>query len=907
MTFHIALTYDRPVGAAASAGFWHSWEGGTVTLEQASPAVRIIDPRTDDDSGLIATGHAVPRLSWRLEADVEGVLQTGYEIEVAVDPDFSRDVARSGLIEETRPYLAPWPAAPLNSREVRWWRVRVRTNLGWTAWCEAQRVEATLLTRADWTARPISPLSNVGRREAGPAPLVRRGFHLDGAPVKARLYVTALGLHDVQINGRPIGPDLFDPGWTVYSKRLLFAAYDVTDLLLPGANVISGVIGDGWFRGDLTEFLFRNIYGDTTALLAQLEVELADGSRVRVDTDQDWKGGYGGLRAAEIYHGAVFDMTQEPAGWRLPGFDDAVWEDVAVLDLPQGLEARDMPGVRVIASWPLAVPEHGGDAGGVVRLDTGQNLSGHLAIRARGPHGAKVTVRHAELLDDAGELYVAPLRHARAEDDYVLDGQGTVELRPSFTWHGFRHAEIGISPGVVIESVTVEAVASDLRPTGSFTCSEPALNRLFDNVVWSQRSNFLSIPTDCPQRDERLGWSGDIQVFTPTACLNADSRAFLRSWLADLALEQREDGAVPVAAPNLLGRDARAWGVAGWGDAAATMPWDIYCAYGDVEAVARQYSSMTAWVDWCVGRLNEDGVWSGDFQLGDWLDPDAPVDKPHLSKTDSGLAATAYLAHSAGRVADAATLLGRREDAARYRDLQTRTRAAAWARWGDEARTTPTGCALALTFELAPQDQRAAAGLRLAELVAANGYRIGTGFLGTPIILSALQAAGQTETAYRLLLNRDCPGWLYTVERGGTTMWERWDAIRPNGSLNIGELSTGSAMVSFNHYAYGAVAAWLYSSVAGVSLDLSRPPETQITIAPEPGGGLTHSYAELETPYGLVAVEWRENEGGWICDVRIPAGAQAQFWMPYSHDHRSNVHPRRLRSGRHRFCVRNGS
>lgn len=867
--------------------------------EQSTKAVRIVEARIDDDSGLIATGHAAPRLSWKLAADVDGVLQTGYEIEVAADPAFTCDVVRSGLVEETRPYLAPWPAPSLNSREVRWWRVRARTSQGWTDWCEERRVEATLLSRDDWTARPISPLSNVGRREAGPVPLVRRYFHLDSAPTQARLYVTALGLHDVQINGRSIGPDLFDPGWTVYSKRLLFAAYDVTALLQPGANVISAAIGDGWFRGDLTEFLFRNIYGDTTALLAQLEIELANGSRVRVDTDEDWRGGYGGLRAAEIYHGSSLDLTQEPRGWRMPGFDDSGWEAVAALDLPPGLEARDMPGVRVVASWPLQLPEQGEGFGAVIRLDTGQNLSGHLAIRARGPRGGTITVRHAELLDDAGALYVAPLRHARAADDYVLDGLGVIELRPCFTWHGFRHAEITSSTGVVIESVTVEAVASDLRPTGRFACSDPALNRLFDNVVWSQRSNFLSIPTDCPQRDERLGWSGDIQVFTPTACLNADSRTFLRSWLTDLALEQREDGAVPVAAPNLLGRDARAWGVGGWGDATAVMPWDLYCAYGDVGAVARQYPSMTAWIDWCAERLNPEGVWDGDFQLGDWLDPDAPVDKPHLSKTDSGLAATAYLAHSAGRVADAAALLGRDLDAVRYRDLQTRTRVAAWGRWSDEAQTTPTGCALALAFGLTPEDQRMAVGQRLADLVAANGWRIGTGFLGTPLILSALQAAGQVDTAYRLLLNRDCPGWLYTVDQGATTMWERWDAIRPDGSLNIGELSTGSAMVSFNHYAYGAVAAWLYSAVAGLSLDLSQPQDSQILIAPEPGGGLAHAYAELDTPYGLVSVHWREVGDGWTCDVEIPAGAQARY-TPFSRsNHGRDDRHLHLGSGRH--------
>jgi len=871
-----------------------------MSAPKSAAAASVCDLRIDDDSGLVATGHATPRLSWKLQSTSAGLRQQAYEIEVGADPDFKGATVRSGAIKESRPYLAPWPAPPLKSREVRWWRVRAFTNFGETPWSEAQRLEATLFTAGDWSARPISPRSNVERKESGAAPLLRRAFVLDKRVVRARLYATALGLYEVEINGHAIGADVLEPGWTVYPRRLLFSTYDVTKLLNEGPNVICAVIGDGWYRGELSWNLNRNNYGATTALLAQLEIAFADGSNIIIATDESWRGSYGAVRTAELYHGTTLDLRLEPAGWRESSFDDRAWEPVVALGLPSGLEPRDMPAVRVVERRKLELPAAHAQ-GKPIRLDAGQNLTGYLAITAHGPSGARLVVRHAEVLDEQGALNTAPLRKARATDTYILDGRTTAVLRPPFTFHGFRYAEIAATPDVVIESVTAEVISSDLSRTGRFACSHDGLNRLYENALWSQRGNFIAVPTDCPQRDERLGWTGDIQVFAPTACANSDSRSFLRSWLKDLKLEQRDDGSVPVTIPDVISAQGSVSAAAAWGDAATVVPWVLYRAYGDVEAVRSQLSSMRAWVDWCASRTEADGTWSKDFQFGDWLDPDAPHNKPYKAKTHFGFVATSYLSFSAGLVARAEELFGDENARDFYRELQARSANAAWARWAENAMATPTGCALAIEFGIAPKELRDGLGEQLAKLIAKNEFRIGTGFVGTPLVLPALTRTGQAETAYRLLLNRDCPGWLYQVEKGATTIWERWDAVVPDSPLRPEKSSDLSSMISFNHYAYGAVVEWFYNTIAGLNIDLSKPPGEHFRLAPLPGGGLAWARGEIETPYGSLAVAWRRSSETLDVEAIVPPGASASLVGPPGYRSSEFDDKVDLGSGRHTF------
>ncbi|MEV4033659.1 family 78 glycoside hydrolase catalytic domain [Streptomyces umbrinus] len=858
--------------------------------------------RTADDSGLVATPDPAPRLSWSLASDRPGVLQLAYEIQVSADPSFG-DGGSSGELASDVVADHPWPTGPLHSREVRYWRVRVRTDLGWTAWSEPARVEAALLDDTDWAGRPVHLPSDRGRTFPGPVPLLRREFDLPAEPVSARLYVTSLGVHHTAINGRSVSGDLLEPGWTSYPNRLLYATYDVTSLLTRGRNALSAAVGDGWYRGHLTWHKNRDVYGDTTALLAQLEVSLADGTTITVTTDKEWRGGYGDLLAADLYDGCERDLRQEPHGWRSPGFDDRDWEQTATLPLPAGLTQRAHPPVRVVQ---VIQPELRTLPNGTVAVDAGENITGWLRLRVDGPAGSTVTVRHAEVLDADGRLLTSILRGARATDQYTLAG-GTTVLEPEFTFHGFRHAEIDASPGVVIETAEVALVSSDLRRIGDFHCSDERVNTLYDNVVRSQRGNFLAVPTDCPQRDERLGWTGDIMAFAPTACATFDSRSFLDSWLTDLAVEQRPDGAVPMVIPYVdLGElppsDLPFAGTAaGWGDAATVVPAALYDAYGHRSLLDRHYAAMRAWVEFTADHLDGDGTWSGNAQLGDWLDPAAPPEDPARATTDSAYVATAFVAHSARLLADAARELGHTDDAERYTALHRRTAEAAWRKWGDHARTTQSGCALALAFDIAPAAERAAVGEALAALVRANEGRIATGFLGTPFVLPALTGTGHTAEAYQLLLNTECPGWLYQVERGATTMWERWDAIQPDGTIDT---EKAGHMLSFNHYAYGAVAAWLYRTVAG--LRPTTPGYRTLEIAPGPGGGLTWAAASITTPYGKASVAWSISGATMTVDASLPPGTTGHFRVPDGW-HSTAGRASRLGSGDHRLILHSGS
>ncbi|MGW1718316.1 family 78 glycoside hydrolase catalytic domain [Streptomyces sp. NPDC002156] len=869
-----------------------------TALHATDAATSAVGLHTEDDSGLPATPYPAPRLSWSLTSERADVLQHAYEIQVSTDLSFS-DSSSGGVVESDTVTDHPWPAEPLRSREVRYWRVRVRTDLGWTDWSEPARVEAALLDDEDWTARPVHLPSDRGRTSPGPVPLLRREFDLPAEPVSARLYVTSLGVHRTALNGRPVSDDLLEPGWTSYPNRLLYATYDVTALLRPGTNALSAAVGDGWYRGHLTWHKNRNVYGDTTALLAQLEVTLADGTEVTVVTDDRWKGGYGGLLATDLYDGCEHDLRHEPECWQLRGFVDDDWEQVTALPLPRGLTQRAHPPVRVVQ---VIRPEQRTLPDGTIAVDAGENITGWLRLRAGGPAGGTITVRHAEVLDGDGRLLTSILRGARATDQYTLAGDPT-RLRPEFTFHGFRYAEIVASPGVTVEAVEVEVVASDLRRIGEFHCSDEHVNTLYANVVRSQRGNFLAVPTDCPQRDERLGWTGDIMAFAPTACATFDSASFLDSWFTDLRIEQRPDGAVPLVVPDVpLGELPpaelpHAGGAAGWGDAATVVPAALFEAYGGHGMLARHYAAMRAWVGFTVDHLDDDGTWSGNAQLGDWLDPAAPPEDPARATTDSGYVATAFVAHSARLLADAARELGHLDDADRYTDLHRRTAEAAWHKWGDHARTTQTGCALALEFGIVPAAERADVGKALAGLVRARGGRIATGFLGTPFVLPALTGTGHTDEAYQLLLNPECPGWLYQVARGATTMWERWDAIQPDGSIDV---ENAGMMLSFNHYAYGAVAAWLYRSVAG--LRPASPGYRTLEIAPRPGATLTSAEASITTPYGPASVAWSISGDTLTVKAVLPPGTTGLFSAPDGWRCAEAVE--RLGSGSHLLALR---
>ena len=843
--------------------------------------------RSQVPDGVLCIGADVPRLSWQVSASHPGLVQLGYEIEAADSPGFETVLASTGDRDGDAQLAVAAPGGALRSREVRHYRVRVRDSSGWSGWSEPLQVEAGLIEPGSWSADAITLPNDPGRRAQAPAPILRREFDVAAPIARARLHVTAHGVHRVSLNGRPVSEDLLAPGWTSYHHRLLVDTYDVTRLLRPGRNAIGAVLGDGWYRGrlgwDRREDRCR--YGREVALVAQLEIESADGTRQVIASDRTWRASTAEIRSADLYDGSVIDLREAVHGWDRTGFDDAGWIAAATLPFdPSRLEQRTSPPVRRIATLPVERLHAGDDCW---RLDGGQNVSGWVRLTVRGKRGDRVEVRHAEVVEPDGGLHTKALRSAKATDVYILADEATVVLEPAFTFHGFRYAEVETAAELV--DAEFVAISSDTAARGTFECSDADLTRFHENVVWSQRDNFVSIPTDCPQRDERLGWTGDAQAFAATASTLFDSAAFWLSWLRDLELDQEPVLGVPSVVPDVVLTGELRFGRAGWADAATIVPWAVYESYGDVGVLERQFASMCSWVDSLSARRGADGLLTPGEQFGDWLDPDAPAGRPWEAKASSEYLANAFFAHSARLVADAATVLGQPGPAAVYRSLADEIAALVWKRWSEHAHESQTGAATALQLGIAPAAERASVGDALAGLVREADGRVATGFLGTPLVLPALVETGHLDEAYLMLLRRDLPSWLYQVRQGGTTVWERWDAIRADGSIHPGTMTTPqdmpdsgeeAHMLSFNHYAYGAVIDWVYRHVAGIASDRARPGYRHVLLAPKPCVGIEWANAAIETGFGRAAIGWRRDGDVLEVDVELPFGTTGEFVAP---------------------------
>ena len=822
---------------------------------------------------------ARPRLSWRITSAERNTVQAAYQLQVTRNERLIWDTGRtSGDSSVFVVYAGP----DLESRRRYAWRVRVWDAKGRVSpWSAPGWWEVGLLQPSDWAAAWIgtapSPTDSVG----GPSPLLRRAFRVSGVVTRARLYATSLGLYEVYLNGARVGDQLFTPGWTSYHHRVQYQTYDVTKLLKPGDNAAGAVLGDGWYRGQLGFEGRRNVYGRRIGLRLQLEILYQDGRIEHVSSDSLWKTATGPIQASDIYAGETYDARLERPGWAAAPYDDSRWGPAVLLDPPAArLVAPEAPPVRRVGELkPIAIRQA---PSGETILDLGQNFTGWARLKVRGPGGPAgtvVTMRFAEVLDRDGNLYVANLRRANQTDRYTLKGGGEEIYEPHFTFHGFRYVGVtGLPARADSGTITGIVVSSDLPQTGSFETSDSLLNRLQQNIVWGQRSNFLDVPTDCPQRDERLGWTGDAQVFAPTAAFNMDVAGFFAKWLADLAADQDPSGSLPWVIPDVLGADsANASGTAGWSDATVIVPWMMYVAYGDRALLERQYQSMRAWVEFERRRAGPDLIWRPGWQFGDWLalhsdDPSYPG-----ATTSTDFIATAYFAHSTDLVARSARVLGKESDAGRYGTLFQDVRAAFNREFvssgGRVGENTQTAYALAIAFDLLPDSLVSAAAERLAASVRSRGMHLTTGFLGTPQLLPVLSATGHLDVAYELLLQRSYPSWLYPITRGATTMWERWDGIRPDSTFE------DAGMNSFNHYAFGAVGDWMYRTIGGIQVDPHAPGGKRVGIAPRPGGGLTHASASLETGYGKVASSWKLDDQRFVLAVSVPPNTMADVTL----------------------------
>ncbi len=836
-----------------------------------------------------------PRLSWKLVCDENNILQTGYRIKCAASEDDLLEEKNllwdSGKVESDQSIHQKYKGTALKSGQRVYWQVKAWNNLNQESdWSAPSFWETGLLNKSDWQAKWIEPDLDEDLTKSNPCPLLRKEFEVNKEIKTARVYITSHGLYQLNLNGKKVGDQEFTPGWTTYHKRLQYQVYDVTNQISEGNNAFGVILGDGWYRGFFGWQGKKNHYGEKTALLLQLKITFADGSTETIISDQSWKSATGAILESEIYHGEVYDARLEKNGWNLPGYNDDNW--TAVIEKDYDFENLvSSVGEKVKVTKELKPIEKIITPKGETVLDFGQNMVGRIHFSMKGKPGEKISIYHAEVLDKEGNFYTTNLRPAKQRIEYIFKGEETETYQPHFTFMGFRYIKIEDYSGEINpDDFTGEVIHSDMEFTGTFECSDERINRLQQNIQWGLRGNFLDVPTDCPQRDERLGWTGDAQVFAPTACFNTKAAPFFTKWLKDVELEQREDGSVPWVVPNLA-KDgggtgwSDGFGATGWADVATVIPWVMYQAYGDTEILKTQHNSMKAWEEYMIREAGDSYLFNTGFHFGDWLSfaeyssyiynaPDYGFAGAH---TEKDLIATAYFYYSTNILSQTAKILGNEEDADKYASLLPKIKEAFRNEFitpnGRLLSNTQTAYSLALVFGLIPDEYLETTTDLLAKNVE-HFQHLTTGFLGTPVLCEALSQSGRSDLAYKLLFNTKYPSWLYAITMGATTIWERWDGIKPDGTFQ------DEGMNSFNHYAYGAIGNWIYTRVAGIQSDVNEPGYKKIIIKPELTDKLEFAKATLNSMYGIIESGWKRENNIIKLQVTIPPNTTAKIYIP---------------------------
>ncbi len=795
----------------------------------------------------------IPRFSWKLETEERDTVQTAYRIRVFCGEEAVWD---SGRRADAQSVLVPYEGEVL--AEEREYRVSlaVEDNHGNAA--ESRTSFFTGIFDASHFAAKM--ITHDLKKEETACPIFYRSFSAEQKPVeKAVLYATAHGVYEVQVNGARVGEDYMCPGWTGYRKRLQYQTYDITEYLQE-KNLVEMTVGNGWYKGILSFDCKPDRYGDRVAAFAEIHVIYQDGSRTVIATDADWKVKTGPIRYSEIYMGE----TQDTDGAAVTeGTVSAAEFDMSVL-VPQESEP-----VRVTER--IAPKKIFTDPKGNRLVDFGQNLTGLAEIRIRGKKGQKITVRHAETLDADGVFYPDTLRTAVSLDTYILNGQEQV-LMPHFTFHGFRYIAVEGVEEMAPEMFTACVMHSDMRQTGSFSCANEAVNRLQSNIAWSLRDNFFDIPSDCPQRDERLGWMGDAQVFSWTAAFNRNTALFFSKWMRDVAAASSLKEGVPHIVPDIQGT----YSSAAWSDAAVIIPWVVYQTYGDVRILEESWQCMHEWVDYIRNRVNENGLWMTNYQYGDWLALDREQGDGSVGATDVYLVANACYLYVTDLVAKTAKVLGKEAEASYYETIYEETltsfREEYYTPRGRIVSETQTGCVLSLHFHLAKEADREKILHTLLANIEDHKNHLTTGFVGTPYLCHALSDNGAHDMAGLLFLRDDYPSWLYGVKMGATTMWERWDAIRPDGTM------PHPGQNSMNHYAYGAIGDWIYRKIGGINqLEAGYH---RFYVKPMFVRGIEEARTELETPYGKIVSFWSCRNRKIRVEVKVPANTTALIYLP---------------------------
>lgn len=849
-----------------------------VSTSSVVAQVQLQNLRTENLDNPIGIEKLQPHFSWQLVSIKRNVMQSAYELRVGTGNDIAKgkSIWSTGKVTADQSIHVPYGGPALKPGKYYYWQVKVWDNSGKaSAWSTPAFFQMGLLQPSDWKASWIMPGYTEDSVRA--APLLRKEFNNSRKIQHATVFVTAHGLYEAYINGKRVGDAYLTPGWTSYNRRLQYQAYDVTALLNTGRNAIGVTLGDGWYRGAFSFDHQQNKYGKDIALLFQLDIAYADGTTESIVSDQSWKSSTGPIRYAEIYAGETIDARHEKKGWTTAGYDDKAWS---------GIKTGNFSKEVLVATYNEPIKKH--ETFKPVRIlktpkgeqviDFGQNLVGWVIIKATGKPGDEINISHAEVLDKEGNFYTANLRRAKAQDKYILSGNGEEIFEPHFTFHGFRYIKLEGYPGELKpQNFTAVALYSDLRQSGTFTSSNQMINQLQHNIEWGLKGNFLDVPTDCPQRDERMGWTGDAQAFSRTATFLRDVNNFFVKWLKDLSADQFRNGSVPHVIPNIFDSTG---GSAGWADAATIIPWNMYIVYGDKRMLEDQYPSMKAWVEFMQNNSTDD-LWNKGFHFGDWLFYSRDDDNDGMSAiTNKYFIAQCFYAHSTQLLVNAANALGKKEDAAKYSQLLARIKDAFVKEYltgnGATMSNTQTSYVLALQFDMLPAPLREQAARRLVNNIRQYRNHLTTGFLGTPYLCHVLSRYGYDSVAYQLLLQETYPSWLYPVKSGATTIWERWNGIKPDGSFQY------PTMNSFNHYAYGAIGDWMYRVMVGLDMEDDAIAYKKIRIKPHIGGGFTKAAASYETPYGKLASGWNIENGKLTLDAEVPVNTTATIYIPAS-------------------------
>jgi len=824
----------------------------------------------------------VPRISWQMVSDDRNCYQKAYQIQIAENERFN-SILYDGGATESRVSAGISLTLKLQTAQRYFIRIKVQNSSGiWSEWSTPVSFLSGIINN-EWQAKFIS-VETEKDADNSKGTYLRQEIFLGKRIKSVFAYVTALGLYHFYINGQRVGTDEMTPGWTSYHKHLMYQSYDVTELLKTGVNVLGAHIGAGWYKGLMSFNHIRNIYGKKTAFLAEVHVNYEDGSKAIFSTDENWQGDNSPVVFSEIYDGEIYDARLEQVGWNSPGFNGSKWKNVQAVSCDKNIlspQYASKPGIndRLKPKQIFQTPK------GETIIDFGQNMTGWIEFFVQGKEGDKVIIKCFEVLDVEGNAYFANLRAAKETIEYTCRGSGMETYHPNFTYQGFQYAQIVSWPGTpLLENFKACTVHSVMEQTGTFECSNPDLNQLQHNILWGLKGNFLDIPMDCPQRDERLGWTGDAEIFSRTACYLMNTYAFYEKWLRDVAADQTVEGGVPHVVPDVLTGYSEndvllsqgTHSAAAWADAAVILPWSMYLTFGDTGIIRQQYSSMKKWVDFMHLHVDDKGIWSYKLQFGDWVALDAkPGD--YFGATPNELVCSAYYAYSTLLFAKMAKAIERYADYEiyfiRYNEIVKNYRKNFFDAEGNLLVQTQTAHVISLYFNLVDEQYRTKIAENLVTLIQKENGHLVTGFVGTPYICHALSQNGYVKEAYDLLLKDDFPSWLYQVKCGATTIWEHWDGLKPDGTMWSAEMN------SFNHYAYGAIGEWLYRTVAGIEIDEQKPGYKHIIFKPLFGGAISYVNAVYKSIYGDVRIYWRIKEGEGFVKINVPVNTTATLYL----------------------------